>query len=226
MLLLMGCSDDSSSSPESLSGETAVSSSSEILEESSSSEILKESSSSEILDESSSSQEVVTGSSSQSSSSAELSALAELESNPFFDEGWREKCLDIINNYRATESLAPLALAPEEKQLCTYNQAADDLAENTPHGHFHVCGEWAQNSGPNGSVNASTKASDLVNMYLKMMWEDEKALVTSGKKDPAKDEDYPAIGHYLNMKGNYKSVACSIALSADGSKGWLNVNFF
>lgn len=161
-----------------------------------------------------------------SSSLATVSDLAELESKPFYDEGWREKCLGIINDYRATEGLDALTLAPEEKQVCTYSQAADDLAENAPHGHFHACGEWAQNSGPNGSVNANTKASDLVNMYLKMMWEDEKALVTSGQKDPGKKEDYPAIGHYLNMKGDYKSVACGIALSADGQKSWLNVNFF
>lgn len=161
-----------------------------------------------------------------SSSSATVSALAELESKPFFDEGWREKCLDIINDYRATENLAPLTLAPEEKQLCTYNQAAEDLAENAPHGHFKACGEWAQNSGPNGSVNASTKASDLVNMYLKMMWEEEKAKVTSGERNPDNKDDYPYIGHYLNMKGDYESVACGIALSTDGQKSWLNVNFF
>ena len=27
-------------------------------------------------------------------------------------------------------------------------------------------------------------------------------------------------------KGNYKTVACGIALTADGKKGWFNVNFF
>ena len=60
-----------------------------------------------------------------------------------------------------------------------------------------------------------------------MMWEEEKALVTSGERDPEKKEDYPYIGHYLNMKNtSYTKVACGIALSADGKKGWFNVNFY
>ena len=60
-----------------------------------------------------------------------------------------------------------------------------------------------------------------------MMWEDEKALVTSGERDPAKKEDYPYIGHYLNMKStSYTKVACGISLSADGKTGWFNVDFF
>jgi hypothetical protein len=50
--------------------------------------------------------------------------------------------------------------------------------------------------------------------------------VTSGERDPDKKDDYSYIGHYLNMKGNYKTVACGIALSEDGKKGWLNINFF
>ena len=60
-----------------------------------------------------------------------------------------------------------------------------------------------------------------------MMWEDEKALVTSGQRDPDKKEDYPDIGHYLNMrKASYTKVACGIAISEDGTKGWFNMNFY
>ena len=63
--------------------------------------------------------------------------------------------------------------------------------------------------------------------YLKMMWEEEKALVTSGERDPNKSEDYPYIGHYLNMKNtSYTKVACGITLSEDGKTGWFNVDFF
>lgn len=122
--------------------------------------------------------------------------------------------------------MEPLTLAPEEKQTCTDNQAAADLASNKAHGHFGDCGEGAQNSGPNFSTSWQKTAIEVSDAYLKMMWEDEKALVTSGKRDPNKDEDYSYIGHYLNMKGNYKTVACGIALSEDGKKGWFNVNFF
>lgn len=119
-----------------------------------------------------------------------------------------------------------MTLAPEEKQTCTDKEAADDLAENKAHSHFGNCGEFAQNSGPNFNTSWRKTAIEVSDSYLKMMWEDEKALVTSGERDPKKDEDYPYIGHYLNMKGNYKTVACGIALSDDGKKGWFNVNFF
>jgi len=122
--------------------------------------------------------------------------------------------------------LEPLTLAPEEKQTCTDNQAAADLASNKAHAHFGDCGEGAQNSGPNFNTSWRKTAVEVSDAYLKMMWEDEKALVTSGERDPNKDEDYSYIGHYLNMKGNYKTVACGIALSEDGKKGWFNVNFF
>ena len=159
----------------------------------------------------------------QSSSAAAPNSSA---TNNFYSDNWRQACLDKINEYRATENLAPLTLAPEAKQTCTDKEAADDLAANKAHGHFGDCGEWAQNSGPNFSTSWRKTAIEVSDAYLKMMWEDEKALVTSGERDPQKSEDYPYIGHYLNMKGNYKTVACGIALSDDGKKGWFNVNFF
>ncbi len=158
-----------------------------------------------------------------SSATAPASSAA---ASGFFSDNWRQACLDKINEYRATENLGPLTLAPEEKQTCTDKEAADDLTENKAHGHFGNCGEFAQNSGPNFNTSWVKTAIEASDMYLKMMWEDEKALVTSGERDPDKKEDYPYIGHYLNMKGNYKTVACGIALSDDGKKGWFNVNFF
>jgi hypothetical protein len=173
---------------------------------------------------SSSSAAVQSSSSVTAESSSAVSSSSALDS--FFSENWREDCLAKINEYRATENLDPLTLAPEEKQVCTDKEAADDLAENKAHGHFGNCGEGAQNSGPNFSTSWQKTAIEVSDAYLKMMWEDEKALVTSGKRDPNKDEDYSYIGHYLNMKGNYKTVACGIALSEDGKKGWLNINFF
>ncbi len=153
-----------------------------------------------------------------SSSSAESS---------FVNEGWREDCLAKINEYRATENLKPLTLASEEKQTCADEQSAADLASNVAHGHFGDCGEFAQNSDPNFNPAWQKSATDVAEYYLKMMWEDEKAKVTSGERDPNKSEDYPYIGHYLNMKNTgYTKVACGIALSSDGKKGWFNVDFF
>ncbi len=174
-----------------------------------------------------SSSAVVSSSSAKVASSSSAKALtSSAATNSFFSDNWRQACLDKINEYRATENLGPLTLAPEEKQTCTDKQAGDDLAENKAHGHFQACGEWAQNSGPNFSTSWRKTATEATDAFLKMMWEDEKALVTSGERDPDKKEDYSYIGHYLNMKGNYKTVACGIALTEDGKKGWLNINFF
>ena len=199
-------------------GETVVRYESHEVEDlSNSSEVIKSSSSAKNQPSSSS----VKTPASSSSKTPESSA-----SNSFFSENWRQTCLDKINEYRATENLDPLTLAPEEKQTCTDKQAADDLASNKAHGHFGDCGEGAQNSGPNFNTSWRKTAVEVSDSYLKMMWEDEKALVTSGERDPDKKEDYSYIGHYLNMKGDYKTVACGIALSDDGKKGWLNINFF
>lgn len=206
--------DDLSSS----SVKKASSSSEKTARSSSSSQKPTNSSSSETVAASSSSEKSTSSSSSEkSSSSAEKT---------FFSATWREDCLAKINEYRATENLEPLTLASEEKQTCTDQEAADDLAENKAHGHFGNCGEGAQNSGPNFSTSWRKTATEATDAFLKMMWEDEKALVTSGERNPDKKEDYSYIGHYLNMKGNYKTVACGIALTEDGKKGWLNINFF
>ena len=152
------------------------------------------------------------------SSSSEISAK---EDSDFVNGGWRADCLAKINEYRATEDLKPLTLASEEKQTCADKQSADDLKTNEAHGHFGDCGESAQNSGPNFSGSFQKNASAVAEYYLKMMWEDEKAKAEKGVTE------YAQIGHYLNMKNtSYTKVACGIALSADGKKGWFNVDFF
>ena len=139
---------------------------------------------------------------------------------------WRDTCLAIVNEYRATEELAPLSRATDERQLCADEQSGDDLASGQAHSHFGSCGEMAQNTGPNVRMASGKSYGEFALLYLRMMWEDEKALVISGERDPDNDEDYPYIGHYLNMKGNYASVACGFAVSADGTTGWFNVDFF
>lgn len=216
-------SSSSVAATSSSSTKTAASSSSAKAVSSSSAKSTASSSSAKL---SSSSSEKKLASSSSEKAPASSAASSSSTGSSFFNENWREACLDKIDEYRATENLEPLTLAPEEKQTCTDKQAGDDLAENKAHGHFRACEEWAQNSGPNFNTSWRKTAVEVSDAYLKMMWEDEKALVTSGERDPDKKEDYSYIGHYLNMKGNYKSVACGISLTEDGKKGWLNINFF
>jgi len=217
---------ESSSSAASSSAKASSSSSEKAFATSSSGKAPESSASSSSAEQSASSSSTTISSSSVATAESSSAVSSSSAGKSFFSENWRQSCLDKINEYRATEGLDPLTLAPEEKQTCTDKEAADDLASNKAHGHFGDCGEGAQNSGPNFNTSWRKTAIEVSDAYLKMMWEDEKALVTSGERDPNKDEDYPYIGHYLNMKGNYKTVACGIALSEDGKKGWFNVNFF
>jgi hypothetical protein len=161
------------------------------------------------------------GTTTPSSTASTLTPLLDYElTRPFIDEGWRDECLRLLNEYRATEDLEPMTLADAEKQQCTIDQAAADMADNAAHGHFGDCGESAQNSGPNFSTSWRSNATGAVQYYEMAMWENEKAKVEQGITD------YQQIGHYLNMKNSYSKVACGIAISADGKTGWFNMNFY
>ena len=140
---------------------------------------------------------------------------------------WRDYCLEVVNAKRATEGLPPLARANEEREKCVTEQAAADMSMNKGHGNFGTCKESAQNSGPNINPKWYKTETEIVDAYVNMMWDDEKALVTSGERDPDKSEDYSYIGHYLNMKNTrFSSLACGIAYTEDGSKAWFNMNFY
>jgi hypothetical protein len=140
---------------------------------------------------------------------------------------WEDYCLEVVNAKRATEDLPPLSRATAEREKCATDQAAADMKANKGHANFGDCDEFAQNSGPNINTKWYGTETKIVDTYVNMMWDDEKALVTSGERDPNKSEDYPYIGHYLNMKNTaYKSLACGISFSEDGSKAWFNMNFY
>ena len=220
--MLMACSDDSSSGTNATAG----------INEPESSEASKPGSANSTRPNSARSSESSkpesTDSTEPTSSASSLTPLQEYEqARDFIDDGWRDECLKLANEYRATEEVAPLTLADDEKQLCAITQAAADMAQNKSHAHFQDCGEWAQNTGPDFSTTWRTNATAAAQYFIRMMWEDEKALVTSGQRDPNKDEDYSYIGHYLNMKNaSYTKVACGIAVSEDGTRAWFNMNFY
>ena len=219
--MLMACSDDSSSGTNATAG----------INEPESSEASKPGSANSTRPNSAGSSETSkpesTDSTEPTSSASSLTPLQEYEqARDFIDDGWRDECLKLANVYRASEEVAPLTLADDEKQLCAITQAAADMADNKAHGHFKDCGEWAQNSGPNFTASWLKTATDVSDYYLEMMW-NEKKLVESGAADLNSDADYGKIGHYKNMRSaSYTKVACGIALSADGKTGWFNVNFF
>ena len=205
-------------SEESTTGPTRDSQDNEVL--SSSAEKTVASSSSRKMESSSSA-------TAKSSSATALSSETESSSSESVtSENWREYCLEVINNYRATEGADPLTLAHEEKQTCTDTQAAADMEQHKAHGNFGDCGESAQNSGPNIPLNYYNTEKRIVDTYLNMMWE-EKELVLSGERDPNNDDDYSYIGHYLNMRNKkYTSVSCGLAKTSDEKTGWFNINFY
>ena len=155
---------------------------------------------------------------SSSSHTEALSSSNESEALPT-EESWRDSCVAIINAYRESVSASSIT-RNTAKESCTDSQAASDLSENSAHGHFGSCGEFAQNTGPNITTAYYSNEVDIVRTYLDMMWK-EKELADAG------DTVYMHIGHYLNMKNSQvESVACGIAKSDDGKTAWLNVNFF
>lgn len=68
------------------------------------------------------------------------------------EAGWREQCLEIINEYRATENLKPVTLADEDVQWCTVQQAKADAEVDKAHAYSRMCGIGAQNTGPHFST--------------------------------------------------------------------------
>lgn len=152
-------------------------------------------------------------------SSSDSSGTNPYTSNSGESSSWRDSCIAIINAYRAEEGVSQIE-RNQAQESCTDKQAAKDLSENSAHGHFGSCGEFAQNSGPNITTAYFSSEAEIVREYLDMMW-GEKSLAENG------DSVYAHIGHYLNMKNSsVESVACGLAYSKDGKKAWLNINFF
>lgn len=99
------------------------------------------------------------------------------------------KCVDIINQYRAKNSLPPLARWTDQES-CASTEAESDGKSNKGHGAFPRCGELAQNECPNfaGSVSKNLPTC------LGAMW-----------------AEGPGGGHYEAMSSTkYTKVACGI----------------
>ncbi len=121
-----------------------------------------------------------------------------------------ERCVNRINEYRATEGLAPLERW-EKAENCTHQSAKNDSETLEAHGSFGDCGERAQNECPGWNSLEAT-----IESCLKSMW-DEKNL--------GPDVPYSQNGHYLNMSNSkYSNVACGFYQTPTG-KVWAIQNF-
>lgn len=165
IFLFFGCSDNSSSS---ITNPTDSSSSSSITNPQDSSF-----SSSSITNPASSF-------SSYSSSSIAYSSLSAIISSSSENTSFQDLCVQLANEYRATEDLSPLSRASLTQESCTQDQASQDLKSGVAHGHFGSCEEWAQNTAPSVNVAFYKSEEEMLKKYLKMMWVDEKQLVLEG----------------------------------------------
>jgi hypothetical protein len=114
--------------------------------------------------------------------------------------GYRQDCVERINDFRATIDLPPLARWQDAEQ-CADEQARQDAASGTAHGAFGQCDESAQNECPGwGSLD------DVIDGCLQMMWSEGPGT------------DYSAHGHYINMTNEaYGEVACGFHETPDGA---------
>lgn len=120
----------------------------------------------------------------------------------------RQACVDRVNGYRARVNAAPLARRTD-REACIDGQALSDAQANRAHASFGKCEEGSQNECPGypGTPEA------VVAQCLEQMWNE-------GPGEP-----YSAHGHYINMTGPYRGVACGFHQTADG-KIWLVQDFY
>lgn len=115
----------------------------------------------------------------------------------------RDFCVQRVNQYRASIGVAPLT-AVASAGSCADQQAQYDAANNTAHGAFSYCNEFAQNECPGwgGSLTSALPGC------LDAMW-----------------REGPGGGHYQNMANpNYRYAVCGIYQTANG--GWWVVQDF
>lgn len=115
----------------------------------------------------------------------------------------QEKCVEIINKYRATKGLSALTRW-ESQESCSDGEAESDSKSGKAHGAFTTCTEMAQNECPNSPGSVSENLPEC----LADMW-----------------AEGPGGGHYDNMTSTkYTKVACGIHVLSSGDF-WSVQNF-
>ena len=105
----------------------------------------------------------------------------------------QQHCVDKINQYRATLSLAPLARL-SSKEACADGQSKTDAMANKAHSAFGQCSEFAQNECPGWPTSNMQQSLD---GCLQMMWNEGPGA------------DFNTHGHYINMSSTkYTKVFC------------------
>ena len=108
-----------------------------------------------------------------------------------------QHCVDVINQYRATNGKPPYARSAALEAYAAVG-AQSDAASGTPHGHFMATQgggvAMAENEIPGWDMSfGGGTVSGVIDGGLQMMW-----------------EEGPGGGHYENMNGGYTQVGCGI----------------
>ncbi|CAN5459019.1 hypothetical protein BH09MYX1_BH09MYX1_52790 [soil metagenome] len=119
-----------------------------------------------------------------------------------------QSCVDKINAYRATLSLAPLARWSDQ-ETCSDGEAKSDSESGKAHGAFGSCTEMAQNECPGWNGPPAS----MIGGCLDLMWAEGPGA------------DFQTHGHYINMSSTkYTKVACGFYTMPSG-KVWSVQNF-
>lgn len=146
----------------------------------------------------------------------------------------RQACLDTINMYRATKSLAPMMRASASSEACSDDGAELDSTTNKAHASAAKgaipcrTSAVAQNSCPNRSVRAGSTLAATMKECLAQMWaEGEPPGGVKACTDAyfAGDTDcFLAHGHYINMTSSNPLVSCGFYRN-DAQQWWMNQDF-
>lgn len=167
----------------------------------------------------------------------------------------RQLCVDTINQYRATENLAPLNRASAAIEACSDQGAAADGKSQVPHQsaqngwtEFPGCSQYkgwggtgklqgGQNACPNWPVGGSAwtggfaTLGDAISNCLKQMWNEKTTFLASGKTREQCQSDMSATGcfmtngHYLNMSSTGYKTVSCGFADVGNSKWWMNQDF-
>lgn len=125
---------------------------------------------------------------------------------PFADPA--QRCVDVINQYRATVRLPPLSRWIMSES-CVNTEARDSAAMGQPHGAFGHCGELSQNVCPDWAGPADR----MIAPCIQSQWAEGPG------------GDYATHGHYINMTSTrYTKVACGYFTTPAG-KVWAVQSF-
>lgn len=125
---------------------------------------------------------------------------------PFADPA--QRCVDVINQYRASANLPPLSRWIMSES-CVNAEARDAAASGQPHGAFGRCGELAQNVCPDWAGPADR----MIAPCIQSQWAEGPG------------GDFATHGHYLNLSSTrFTKVACGYFTTPNG-KVWAVQDF-